>query len=127
MSTDFEKLVKDHLRMRLMESGWTAQLNEMIKNSVKARLAAGQVLSTIKFEQLYKDVAIEARDSLSSDMELELHTKMNEYLSLNLEDNDDEETNCNNGNNRNNYFDDDDSSSSSYGPEELIRLYSESC
>ncbi|XP_050544060.1 uncharacterized protein LOC126907073 [Daktulosphaira vitifoliae] len=91
MSTDYEKLVKDHLRMRLIESGWSENLNEIIKNSVKERLAGGQFINAIKFEQLYQDVALKARDLISPNMELEIHTKLNEYLSLNLENEEDED------------------------------------
>lgn len=56
--------MKDHLRMRLIESGWTENLNEIIKNSVRERLSRGQLINEIKFEQLYQDVALKARGKL---------------------------------------------------------------
>lgn len=47
--------------MRLMESGWTDQLNHIVKNAIVKRVAEGQATNTIKFEQLYSDVIDEAR------------------------------------------------------------------
>lgn len=53
--------VKDHVRMRLMESGWTNNLTHYVKNRIAKRLEAGQTKNSIKFEQLYDDVITRAR------------------------------------------------------------------
>lgn len=53
--------IKDHLRLRLIESGWNDQVNELIQNAVIKRIENGQSANTIKFEQLYNDVVDFAR------------------------------------------------------------------
>lgn len=53
--------VKDHLRLRLIETGWNDQLNQLIQNAIVKRIENGQSANTIKFEQLYKDVIDFAR------------------------------------------------------------------
>jgi hypothetical protein len=57
--------VKDHLRLRLIESGWNDQLNELIQNAVIKRIENGQSANSIKFEQLYNDVVDFARGKFS--------------------------------------------------------------
>ncbi|XP_025406974.1 uncharacterized protein LOC112680952 [Sipha flava] len=80
---DYDKLVKDHLRLRLIESGWNDQLNELIQNAVIKRIENGQSANSIKFEQLYNDVVDFARDAITEELENEFHQKIDEYLSLN--------------------------------------------
>lgn len=53
--------VKDHVRMRLMESGWTNNLTHYIKNRIAKRIEDGQAKNSIKFEELYDDVITRAR------------------------------------------------------------------
>lgn len=48
--------VKDHLRMRLTESGWTNQLTQLINESVAKRIESGQTTKNIKFNELYTDI-----------------------------------------------------------------------
>lgn len=52
--------------MRLMESGWTNQLSQLIKNAIGKRIEGGQTPNTIKFEQLYGDVIDPARGKSSA-------------------------------------------------------------
>lgn len=53
--------VKDHIRLRLMESGWTNQVSKFVKNAISKRIENDQAPNTIKFEQLYEDVINKAR------------------------------------------------------------------
>lgn len=53
--------VKDHLRLRLIDSGWNDKLNQLIQSAIIKRTENGQTANTIKFEELYKDVVDDAR------------------------------------------------------------------
>jgi hypothetical protein len=82
--TDYDELIKDHLRIRLMETGWTDQVGLLVQNAIDRRAADGQVVDTIKFEQLYEDVRKKARDAISNEMETEFHEKIGIYLTIDL-------------------------------------------
>jgi len=84
-NTDYDKLVKDHMRMRLTESGWIDKVNGLVKEAITKRLENGQATNKIKFEQLYTDVIKQARDLVTVEMEDELHQKVSEYMSVDLD------------------------------------------
>jgi len=44
-----------------MESGWTDQLERILKSAVSKRVAEGQAPKNIKFEQLFNDAFDKAR------------------------------------------------------------------
>lgn len=57
----FSRSTKDHLRMRMEETGWTNMLTKMITTSITKRVESGQDVRSIKFDQLYTDIIEHAR------------------------------------------------------------------
>lgn len=52
----YVRRVKDYLRLRLMECGWTDQLSRLVYESIAKRIEGGQTAKNIKFDELYSDV-----------------------------------------------------------------------
>lgn len=47
--------------MRLMECGFTDQLNRLVNESIVKRVEGGESIENIKFDELYTDIAQTAR------------------------------------------------------------------
>lgn len=84
-STTIDEIVKDRLSIRLIETKWVDKVENLIYFALQKRNEGGQDSTTVKFEELYQDVSAMARDVLPIKLEEELHEKMNDFLSSNID------------------------------------------
>lgn len=87
-STTIDQIIKDRLSIRLIETKWVDEVEKLVYAALQKRNKDGQDLTTVKFEELYQDVRAHARDALSVEMEAELHKKMEDFLSSNIDGSD---------------------------------------
>ncbi|CAI6360659.1 unnamed protein product [Macrosiphum euphorbiae] len=87
-STTIDEIVKDRICIRLIETKWVDKVENLIYVALQKRNERGQDLTTVKFEEMYQDVCEIARDGLPMRMENELHEKMNDFLSSNIDGSD---------------------------------------
>ncbi|XP_015368079.1 PREDICTED: uncharacterized protein LOC107164683 [Diuraphis noxia] len=87
-STTIDQIVKDRLCIRLIETKWVDKVEKLIYAVLKKRNKKDQDLTTVKFEELYQEVSAKARDALPIEMETELHEKMEDFLSSNIDGSD---------------------------------------
>jgi len=84
-STTIDQIVKDRFNIRLIESKWVDKVEKLVYAALQKRNEDGQDLTTVKFEELYKEVGARARDALPVEMEVEFHEKMEDFLSSNID------------------------------------------
>ncbi|XP_026812755.1 uncharacterized protein LOC113553568 [Rhopalosiphum maidis] len=87
-STTIDQIVKDRFNIRLIESKWVDKVEKLVYAALQKRNEDGQDLTTVKFEELYKEVGARARDALPVEMEVEFHEKMEDFLSSNIDGSD---------------------------------------
>jgi len=87
-STTIDQIIKDRFNIRLIESKWVDKVEKLVYAALQKRHEDGQDLTTVKFEELYKEVGARARDALPVEMEVEFHEKMEEFLSSNIDGSD---------------------------------------
>lgn len=87
-SVTIDQIVKDRFNIRLIESKWVDDVEKLVYAVLQKRYENGQDLTTVKFEELYQQVAAQARDALSVETEVELHDKMEDFLSSNIDGSD---------------------------------------
>ncbi|KAL4089051.1 hypothetical protein QTP88_024129 [Uroleucon formosanum] len=87
-SATIDQIVKDRLSIRLIETKWVDKVEKIIYLVLQKRNKMGQDLITVKFEELYQEVSVKARDLLSFKMEIELHENMKDFLSSNIDGSD---------------------------------------
>ncbi|XP_022165234.1 uncharacterized protein LOC111030134 [Myzus persicae] len=87
-STTIDQIVKDRLYIRLIETKWVEKVEKLIYAALQKRNKEGQDLTTVKFEELYQEVSAKARDALPVEMETELHEKMEDFLSSDIDGSD---------------------------------------
>ncbi|XP_003244164.1 uncharacterized protein LOC100573712 [Acyrthosiphon pisum] len=87
-STTIDEIVKDRISIRLIETKWVDKVENLVYVALQKRNEGGQDSTTVKFEELYQDVCTMARDVLPVEMENELHEKMNDFLSSNIDGSD---------------------------------------
>lgn len=87
-STTIDQIVKDRFNIRLIESKWVDKVEKLVYAALQKKHEDGQDLTTVKFEELYKEVGARARDALPVEMEVEFHDKMENFLSSNIDGSD---------------------------------------
>jgi len=53
--------IKDRISIRLIETKWIDEVEKLIYATLQKRNEKGQDLTTVKFEELYKDVCAKSR------------------------------------------------------------------